>query len=256
MSTRTRVRYQRQELPPWNRRAQAQKIARAAATAALRQPRDIVMVPRPVRTYTRRMGEMKYLDTTVADSTGALPVITGPPAYTAPAVAFGGMSCLSLVEQGAAFYQRIGQQIVIKNFDIRWSLAHASTPLTVCAIVRCMLVWDRTPSGVAPALADIITTQTASGASLLFNSGVNIVNASRFYILRDQYVDVNAGLNAAPQLRWKGVCNLTSHFGSTTSPPTIANVREGALLIIMFYDASTGGVSLYDLTSRIGYVDT
>jgi len=198
---------------------------------------------------------MKFLDTRVLDSEGSMPLISTA-LYASPGLAFAGMTCLNLIQMGTGFYNRIGQKVTIRSYDLSCSFANQADPITTNVIARFLLVWDKSPNGTAPVMMDILGGTNYSGATGVgFNVKSFIPNSSRFIILRDKTVEGNPGKNSQPQVHLFGKCNLVSHYGSNSDPPAIANIREGALLFIGFYDDSAGGASAYDITSRIAYTD-
>jgi len=248
-------RYQRVAAPLWDRRTTSQKSARAAYTAAARKA-VIPRLPYATSGYVKRFGETKYIDTQIPNSNGAMPVV-GAAAYATPADPFAGIVCLNLIAQGTGFYNRVGQKLVLRGFDIRFSFANAADPTTTNCIIRALLVWDKSPNGTALTIGDLLYSTAAGGSGgTVFNSGISTVNASRFFLLRDQYIEANPGKNCMPQVRWKGRLNLTSHYGANSNPPAIGDIREGALYLIAFYDASAGGATFYDGMGRLAYIDT
>lgn len=190
-------------------------------------------------TYTRiPSAELKVTDCVIAPAAAQLPNIAGV-AYTEPAVASTGYCSLNaVIQQGAGFFQRIGQKIVIKKVEMRLCLVCTAAPTQ--AWVRHMLVFDRAPNGAAPALADIIFSQPAAGATS--NSMASVVNKSRFYIMFDKQHDMaTTDATYIQEINFKKSCNLTCHYGANAG--VIGDIRAGAFYLISFTLAAAGGVN-------------
>jgi len=230
-------------MPLWDRAAAQQKAARAALVAARRVP----------RTYTRLpSAELKVMDCVITPAAAALPNIAGV-AYTEPGVASTGYTCLNgILQQGAAFYQRIGQKLVVKNVEVR--LCYVCTAAPTQAWVRTMLVFDRSPNAVAPALADIIYSQPAGAATS--NSMASVVNRGRFVVLYDRQWDcASTDASYITEVNIRKRCNLVCHYGANAG--TIADIRSGAFYLISFTLAAAGGVnySAGGAHARISFYD-
>lgn len=139
----------------------------------------------------------------------ALPLLT---AATGSASLATGMVAINLVQQGAAYYNRIGTKAVVKSIAVQFGLG-APESYTKPGLVRYMLVYDRQPNGAYPTIGDIL--QNPAG-NTFFNTGVNMANKSRFSILRDKVVCLDAAQAAVVQVKEFISNRLETEYGTST----------------------------------------
>lgn len=103
--------------------------------------------------------------------------------------------CLNLIDEGTAFYQRVGRKVSMKSLHLNgWLVPSGQVGASIGDYLRFLVVYDRQSNGVIPPITDILLDQSRSGsihADPLV--GINLVNSERFVILRD----IQWGLNDA-----------------------------------------------------------
>jgi hypothetical protein len=154
-------------------------------------------------------------------------------------VSFAGITCLNEVQQGAAFYNRIGTKISIKSIHFNCQFyvnptAIATSPMSV----RYLIIYDRQPNGAYPAISDLLSTNDLGFTAAAFYCGINMQNRERFTVLRDKYIDMDAasGYNFSVNEYVKG--RWESDYGNTAA--NIGEVKTGAILFVAFADVSNG----------------
>lgn len=232
------------------RAAYAQQAARAsmmlgrsaASVAARRMGR--INVPRPLSQPAAFVGQGPEIK--------AIDIAQNVRSYRLPAT--NTVMLLNGVQTGAAFFNRVGSRIEMKNLHIRGSIINAATS-TITSILRMIIVYDRQPTGALPAVTDILQSRDQTGTAT--NSGVSEINLDerdRYAILRDYQVygppvtNTGGTLTAGPQfppgddssdvnifIKLKG---LTTHFKSSSNPTTIADIATGALYALFVTDVS------------------
>ena len=157
---------------------------------------------KPMNSFQRPRSEVKSLDLAVVTPSSLVDVahVAGTGANNNFAT---GMTCLNLIQQGAGFYQRIGTKINIKSIEFYGDFKQTVDPTNV-AYFRYMIVYDRQPNGSYPAITDILRDNDSATS---FNSGVSLVNRSRFAMIRDKrcVVDAGAGLQFQVKEYCKGI---------------------------------------------------
>lgn len=210
---------------------------------------------KPISTYRHTSSEVKSLDLPVVTPNSLVGVshvagVTGGLANNDFSL---GMTCLNLIQQGAAFYQRIGTKVNIKSIEL-YGTFKQTVDATHVAYGRYLIVYDRQPNGAYPAIGDLLQN---NDTTLSFNSGINLVNRSRFTVIRDKRfgVDAGAGLQFCVKEYCKGLWE--TEFGTNTG--TVADIRTGALYFIAFQEnaGAGGGAALnpYELKCRVRYWD-
>lgn len=94
---------------------------------------------------------------------------------------------------GAQSYTRIGRRVCSKTLAIRGQILYGGNNNTFGNdYLRLMLVYDRSPNGAAPATSDVLqSTTNGGGTSTTPFSPLNINNAKRFFVLRDESWSIN-----------------------------------------------------------------
>ena len=92
----------------------------------------------------------------------------------------GSITLLNTVAQGAAVTERVGKKIVMKGLQCRGTLGNAST--ATYNDVAYIIVYDKRPTGVLPAISDILVSVNPESMN-------NDNNSGRFSILKR--VDAN-----------------------------------------------------------------
>ena len=113
-----------------------------AYAAAVQAKRDAFT--RQVRVpAVRPLGEKKGMDTSM--STGAIPQTVNDNS---------GIYVLNLIQQGAGSWNRVGRKVNLRSIRIRGDIIHtqstqSASGLTAGQVIRCVVVWDKQPSGGA-----------------------------------------------------------------------------------------------------------
>jgi len=164
----------------------------------------------------------------------------------------GSIALIPTIAQGTSVRQRVGKKVALKSLQCRGQVAAGATGLVNdCAL---LIVYDKRPTGVLPAVTDILTT--ASSASMN-----NDANAGRFSILKR--VDfMLVGSSAVPTER---VAESADFFLSLANRPlvfkeaatgAIADIEEGALYIVTVGSAAAGAAAASALISfRTRFID-
>lgn len=209
----------------------------------------------PQTPYGRARTEVKCRDLNIDfDTPGTLVGVASVAGRPADNLFDTGMVLLNPVSTGTKFTERIGTKINIKSISLQGSFKQL-TDATNVAYARYLIIYDRQPNGAFPAIGDILQT---NDTNLAFNSGINMVNKSRFKIIRDKRitVDSGSGLQFAVKEYCKG--NWETEYGTSTN--LIGDVRTGAILFVAFQaSAGTGGGAALiptEFQSRVRYWDT
>jgi len=184
--------------------------------------------------------------------------------------------CLNDVINGTDFNQRIGRKIVIKSVDIKLQLRPYTADAAKGLFVRCLLVWDRTPNGVALAasssLNEVLTDVGATGTAFAGATGYgcsthpNLSNRDRFIVLRDKTIAVQPFEISTTPNSYSGTAttlvhirkklNATTIFNNTTSSatPLGTHIQTGRLVFFMLpsVDSLVGAI----MSARVRYIDS
>jgi len=116
-----------------------------------------------------------------------------------------------------------------------------------------MLVYDRQPNGAFPAITDIL--YNASAGAVVYGSGVNMTNKSRFSILRDLRIELDPSNTEGEVFHTYSRCNAETEFGADGG--TIGDIRTGALYLVVFTGVLTGAavITMRNVMTRIRYFD-
>lgn len=234
----------------------ARRLARGASFATAR---SLVAAPMGIPLYAGKRGmisrgEVKFFDQRVAEpatATFGLPVVTAPPVATEPAVAFGGITCVNEVRQGAAAYNRVGNKILIKSVDFRCVLNLQGTGPTY-SFCRVVLVHDKQPFGAFPNFSDIFSDNVSTAPD--FSSGLNMASKDRFVVLRNHVLSFDS-YNKTAVLHDYVKCKVETVFRSDSG--NIGDLSSGALYLIAFTNLSTAEtyVHMKEIQFRIRYFD-
>ena len=180
---------------------------------------------------------------------------------------------LNPVQQGPAYYNRIGSRIELSSVNLRGLI----NPLTVKNatqandIGRIIIFYDRQTNGVLPTQVDLLQTRDQGGnATNVGISPINLDNRDRFLIIRDYQVffpeSDNVGItrfvntqskegnneyNINMHIKLKG---LQTMFKSTSNPITAGDIATGGLFI-GFISHTTTATKSCTWTARLRYKD-
>lgn len=188
--------------------------------------------------------------------------------------------CVNVLGVGTGDYQRSGTRIEMKSARLTGQLVTAAGSGAPCSIDYCrvMLVYDRSPTGVLPALTDILQDQDTSGtASTDALSGMNLTNRDRFAMLIDRRFETPQCTVTSSVI--SGVIYPTApcpdnqvftfdefrilkslearYLNTASSPPSIADLTTGALYLISVSLVTAAGAEPFALNwnLRLRYTD-
>lgn len=180
------------------------------------------------------------------------------------------IALLNGVQTGAAFYNRVGSRIEMKNLHLRGSIVNIATS-DAQQTGRIIIVYDRQPQGALPTFSDIFQSRDQQGtASTTWASEINLDQRDRFVIIRDiQYflpsVTNTVGvLTNGPNYPGKDqemdvnifvkLKGLITHFKSSTNPTVIGDVAAGALYLVNVISTNDATWQL-GISSRLRFDD-
>ena len=167
----------------------------------------------------------------------------------------GSITQLNVVAQGAAVTQRVGKKIVMKGLQFRGLMQNGST--AAANDVAFMIVYDKRPTGVLPAITDILNSVAAQAMN-------NDANAGRFSILKRVDEVLIGNLTAAANYTEAAVksCDYwldlksrgTTYKAAATG--AIADVEEGALYLVTVGGTAAGtAAATLTGTFRLRFLD-
>lgn len=202
-------------------------------------------------TYGSRAGiELKGLDTDIDDANVLATTATNGAIYVCNAIT-----------PGSGSYNRVGRKITMKSLRIKgqviFEFGQAATTGNISGnTLRCVVVYDKQPSGAYPTFDDIFgRTITIGTESTEYLDNLKYDNTDRFSVLSDQVFDCNPTLYNASggtenlQFHVKSfdkfipLKGLETQFSGQTSPTTIADISSGALYVIYRVRVSTANVT-------------
>jgi len=164
--------------------------------------------------------------------------------------------CINSVSAGTGFFNRVGNRInpVWANFDV--SVANNAAVPIRCRIIA---VWDTQPTEVVPTLDLVLQDVNGEGTGATqVASGRNTNNSMRFKTLMDKLLFLSAsGVSGNAQLvrEIRFLRDYSQSFKSTHTPPTIADIASGALLLYCYADTTAEATINYQFNTRFKYQD-
>lgn len=234
-----------------DQRRRARMAARRAAPARFIRP--------------ARAGETKGMDTHIAIGAIVSTTNTNENTYV-----------VNLVQQGAGSWNRVGRKIHAKSLRLKGFIRFKLNPTTasgfgVLPSFRCIVVWDKQPSGAAiPAFDQIfgMTEQDGTESCPDITSPPRYDNMDRFRVIKDWFVSPPAmaisaqGTNPSTDVavgfdEFTRLPMLESVYSGQSTPMTIADISSGALYVILRQTTNSGGTStvLFDGVARLRYKD-
>nr|WAE42178.1 MAG: capsid protein [Cressdnaviricota sp.] len=203
-----------------------------------------------------RQPELKVVDTTeqtnVLGATGIFTVVNVP-------------------QVGAAFYNRIGNEIEMKSLHLIGQIALTGTaPVPQFEYDRVIVVYDRQPNGAFPSASDLLTSYTSSGGtSTTAYDHLNPNNFDRFKVLADIRLAFNWNATAAltdheaKAKDYKGEYNINRFINLRglsckykASAGTIGDVTTGALLVFTVGTSATANAPYqFVWSARLRFID-
>lgn len=189
--------------------------------------------------------EMKFLDTieglTIFGTSGTI---------CAPS--------LNIVPQDDTQSGRTGRKITIRKIQIRGQayLPNTLVAATTGDTLRMLVVLDQQANGANPTVAQILESADT-------NAFYNMANSSRFRVLWDKKMVMNATAGGAPtatasfgevykNISWFKACNIPIEYDATASTGALTTIRSNNLMVI---GVSNEGIAQVGWTCRIRYSD-
>lgn len=183
--------------------------------------------------------------------------------FTVPPFGAPNIETVNNVQQGSAFFNRIGTKIGMKSILINWHLFPQNT--IVSCNIRISLIYDRQSNGAYPGFSEIFQTVDGLGAlTSTHMSLTNIVNKDRFVILKDLNIPIVASTTTAsvqiaqmPTLNWSGswyvpLNNMETTYKTSTN--SIGDISTGNLFLMIGANVANVGISAHTVT-RLRYID-
>lgn len=180
---------------------------------------------------------------------------------------------LNPVQEGTGFYNRIGRKIQMKSLRIKAQIGITGNESNLFEYLRVMIVYDRQPTGAAPAIADLLQNVDQAGAATTDSkSSLNLNNSDRWLVLMDNPIEVPYADKDASNWLAQGVFDyvknevnidrfinlrsLEAHFKSTSNPITEADITTGTLYLVT-YGSTAAASAPYQLlaSTRMRYYD-
>ena len=184
------------------------------------------------------------------------------------------VQCLNLVQQGAGISQRIGNKISMKSLRLRFAFVRTGVDALTSFSARIMVLYDRNPNGSYIASNSILSQSrsdnTIQAGFYLDNLNPNFFD--RFAILSDELITTPTvavagvgntleqgptGLKSFQYDKYIKLKNLETTYNGTASPLVMANVNIGALLILVFGEATANTNDAWQMagTARLRFRD-
>lgn len=218
-------------------RAAKRRARNSARYAAARS--SAVAVARGLNAASRGLqlskGEFKAVDvTTATTSVGTTPVFF----------------LLNGMTSGSGLDQHIGREVTLKSLEIKYVVG-PEAGVTVDQMVRVLLVYDRQTNGAAPAVTDVLTSQSSV-------SPRNLENRHRFKILYDRTLPINTPVEPISK-KYRKFYRRLAHpvtFNAGVAG-TVADITTGSLYLVAFGTRPIGAntAAYIEFFSRIRYQD-
>lgn len=166
----------------------------------------------------------------------------------------GTLTLLATIAQGASQQQRIGKKAMYKSLQARGQITQGSTA-TTNDIAVC-IIYDKEPTGILPAIADIFNSVNAF-------SFLNDTNSDRFRVLR-RWSHVLSG-NIATPATGKEIIDIDEYLDLKSLPVqfkaaatgAIGDIAYGALYLVTMGSSPAGTTAATaSLGFRIRFFDT
>lgn len=172
--------------------------------------------------------EVKFVDVSQA-----LTLVAG---WT-PLVGINATNILNSMQLGTGSSGRIGRDILLKSFQMRWQNA-AGSPATIQRII-CAIV--KNPTLSLPAITYFLTNSTGDGVANLFNT-------DQFEILWDKYPQRDQGISAPGVDAYYKKLNHEMKYDNVAAPNSAPT--QGQIFVFVFSSAGT-----LNVTTRARYSD-
>ena len=168
---------------------------------------------------------------------------------------------LFLIAEGTQYFQRIGKQINVTNFVIRWKAHIASNMVQKAVTTRMMIIMDRQPSQNSPVVPPIPTLPTFSEFLAEVDQEKGVLsfyqpqNTQRFRVWKDFtfQMGLNSKQYAKGRIAMKFKKPLRFTYSGTTS--NLVDQDNRILYLIAFTDAGTADSVDFTFYGRMRYTD-
>lgn len=167
------------------------------------------------------------------------------------------VNTVNVLALGTDLYQRVARKVQWTSLQIRAQIlptfGNGNNQLEMAG--RCLIIWDRQPTGTAPAAADILRGTSATAVNFTDTlSPLNPDNRDRFIVLRDWN----------PKLPALGIAGAAAADKNVVATNSDSNVNNGPHLYNIFIDLrglstiynNTGAANLASIASGALYVIT
>lgn len=161
----------------------------------------------------------------------------------------GTITLIATVAQGAGYDARVGKKIAWKSIQVRGYVIGGST----CVVGQgaLILVYDRRPTGVLPAITDVLVSADS-------RSYTNTVNEGRFEILYRKMFNVAGNDTTAGQQAGTSMFNVDDYIKlrgrkcvfKAAATGQIGDIEQGALYAITVGNQAAGNTAV---DANIGY---
>jgi len=138
-----------------------------------------------------------------------------------------GYVCVNQIIQGTTGSTRIGNKYTIASITLHYALKLVGTNKYNSA--RFLLVYDKYPNGVAPALSDILLS-SGIGTALNFESMKNPFHTDRFQILYDKVTDLDSDYKDQVNIKTRVQRKFPVQCQATTG--AISDISHGSIYLI------------------------
>jgi len=169
---------------------------------------------------------------------------------------------------GFQSYQRTGKVVSLNSVHLKILLRRDfNTPTNVDDATRMMLIYDNSPNGVLPTLAEIIKSEDSTGATTVdILSHRNLSNTNRFTCLFETTMMLpstgvtQASLGTAPrELYIERFVNLKGELQTIYNGNVggISDITTGSLVLVVFGDRASAQQPKYtcQYSARVRYFD-
>lgn len=149
---------------------------------------------------------------------------------------------LNGLAQGTTENQRVGRKVVFKS--LLFNFFYSDNSLTTADAFRILVVYDKQPIGVFPAITDILAT-----SSVL--SPMNLSYSDRFTVLANREINPST-VQTSPLGAFYVKLGLDGIYSSTGA--LVANINTGAIYV-MVASTNSGAIGILNFYSRVRYTD-
>lgn len=187
---------------------------------------------------------------------------------TVDLTATGTFTILNAPVLGTDLYNRVGRRICMKSIQLGGFVRLKVSQTATSVMGRIILFYDAQPNGAAPVLGDILRDSTVAATASNFGF-INLNNRSRFKIIRDYQMNLNACTsNAGGQISNLTMKDNENHsynidwyerlpkletVYNATNGGTVADITTGTLYLLTI--ATSGTSWEFDYGSRVRYYD-